>query len=121
MPGPPRPPASIRSRAKSTCVRPDAACPFAGRLAHRFEARPRGTTHDRRGSGTRPSRIGSAHRLDRPCKGAVAGGLGALRHATRRPEEHTSELQSLLRISYGVFCLKKTTRYASTTHKHWTH
>src|SRR3546814_2197276 len=25
-----------------------------------------------------------------------------------RPEEHTSELQSLMRISYAVFCLKKT-------------
>src|SRR3546814_2810502 len=27
---------------------------------------------------------------------------------TRRSEEHTSELQSLMRISYAVFCLKKT-------------
>src|SRR3546814_5210787 len=27
-----------------------------------------------------------------------------------RSEEHTSELQSLMRISYAVFCLKKTTR-----------
>src|SRR3546814_10306308 len=26
-----------------------------------------------------------------------------------RSEEHTSELQSLMRISYAVFCLKKTT------------
>src|SRR3546814_5017476 len=26
---------------------------------------------------------------------------------TRRSEEHTSELQSLMRISYSVFCLKK--------------
>src|SRR3546814_8076078 len=26
-----------------------------------------------------------------------------------RPEAHTSELQSLMRISYAVFCLKKTT------------
>src|SRR3546814_949737 len=29
------------------------------------------------------------------------------RHRTRRSEEHTSELQSLMRISYAVFCLKK--------------
>src|SRR3546814_2317526 len=29
------------------------------------------------------------------------------RHYGRRSEEHTSELQSLLRISYAVFCLKK--------------
>src|SRR3546814_9963322 len=29
------------------------------------------------------------------------------RHAHVRSEEHTSELQSLMRISYAVFCLKK--------------
>src|SRR3546814_6811854 len=28
-------------------------------------------------------------------------------HNARRSEEHTSELQSLMRISYAVFCLKK--------------
>src|SRR3546814_8338940 len=28
----------------------------------------------------------------------------------RRSEEHTSELQSLMRTSYAVFCLKKTTQ-----------
>src|SRR3546814_9200057 len=33
---------------------------------------------------------------------------------TSRSEEHTSELQSLMRISYAVFCLKKTTN----TRKH---
>src|SRR3546814_2170973 len=36
------------------------------------------------------------------------GGVGA------RSEEHTSELQSLMRISYAVFCLKKTN---NTLHK----
>src|SRR3546814_8564802 len=30
-----------------------------------------------------------------------------LTHRPERSEEHTSELQSLLRISYAVFCLKK--------------
>src|SRR3546814_5878281 len=36
-------------------------------------------------------------------------GLGRARllRAARRSEEHTSELQSLMRISYAVFCLKK--------------
>src|SRR3546814_5316006 len=29
----------------------------------------------------------------------------------RRSEEHTSELQSLMRISYAVFCLKKKTNH----------
>src|SRR3546814_6787012 len=36
-------------------------------------------------------------------------------HATPRSEEHTSELQSLMRISYAVFCLKKKT--TNTQHK----
>src|SRR3546814_2436957 len=31
--------------------------------------------------------------------------------ANRRSEEHTSELQSLMRISYAVFCLKKKKKY----------
>src|SRR3546814_9789694 len=31
-------------------------------------------------------------------------------HETARSEEHTSELQSLMRLSYAVFCLKKKTR-----------
>src|SRR3546814_2024482 len=35
----------------------------------------------------------------------------ALRHIGYRSEEHTSELQSLMRISYAVFCLKKKTQY----------
>src|SRR3546814_5161742 len=39
------------------------------------------------------------------------GWLDKLRQmrAARRSEEHTSELQSLLRLSYAVFCLKKKT------------
>src|SRR3546814_10804653 len=34
---------------------------------------------------------------------------------SRRSEEHTSELQSLMRISYAVFCLKKKNK--TTTHR----
>src|SRR3546814_8892098 len=34
-----------------------------------------------------------------------------------RSEEHTSELQSLMRISYAVFCLKKKTNYTHATAK----
>src|SRR3546814_3356580 len=33
--------------------------------------------------------------------------LKAVRRRVGRSEEHTSELQSLMRISYAVFCLKK--------------
>src|SRR3546814_20709673 len=35
----------------------------------------------------------------------------------RRSEEHTSELQSLMRISYAVFCLKKKKKTTDKTHK----
>src|SRR3546814_8815034 len=35
--------------------------------------------------------------------------FGRLRPLHTRSEEHTSELQSLMRISYAVFCLKKKT------------
>src|SRR3546814_9110971 len=36
--------------------------------------------------------------------------IGHLMDAVGRSEEHTSELQSLMRISYAVFCLKKKNR-----------
>src|SRR3546814_2733878 len=38
-----------------------------------------------------------------------------IRARSRRSEEHTSELQSLMRISYAVFCLKK--KKKTTTHQ----
>src|SRR3546814_2205919 len=41
--------------------------------------------------------------------------LSAVPDGNKRSEEHTSELQSLMRISYAVFCLKKKTH--NTTHK----
>src|SRR3546814_8301309 len=37
------------------------------------------------------------------------------RDAVARSEEHTSELQSLMRISYAVFCLKKKNKNRITT------
>src|SRR3546814_9125189 len=40
-----------------------------------------------------------------------------VRHVTRS-EEHTSELQSLMRISYAVFCLKKKKKDHITNHKY---
>src|SRR3546814_20531270 len=40
----------------------------------------------------------------------------ALLRAGLRSEEHTSELQSLMRISYAVFCLKKKTNKSHTKH-----
>src|SRR3546814_1926734 len=57
----------------------------------------------RRRSGERPARSARAERLGhRPFRGRNSG--------EGRSEEHTSELQSLMRISYAVFCLKKKTK-----------
>src|SRR3546814_4606759 len=39
-------------------------------------------------------------------------------HVVGRSEEHTSELQSLMRISYAVFCLKKKKNPEQQIHKH---
>src|SRR3546814_8827768 len=42
-------------------------------------------------------------------------GVPLLKHvAAHRSEEHTSELQSLMRISYAVFCLKKKKKNSCT-------
>src|SRR3546814_2725726 len=43
-------------------------------------------------------------------RGHAGSGRVARRHGFSRSEEHTSELQSLMRISYAVFCLKKKNR-----------
>src|SRR3546814_1254375 len=40
-------------------------------------------------------------------KGGLQAPLSGMGTAFSRSEEHTSELQSLMRISYAVFCLKK--------------
>src|SRR3546814_4657560 len=69
------------------------------------------------------------HRCSKSCRYVapvrVSASCAAGGHALRyRSEEHTSALQSLMRISYAVFCLKKTTtsvynkqtRHNTTTH-----
>src|SRR3546814_8232152 len=51
-----------------------------------------------------------------PGRGAwLAPDRAALENAISRSEEHTSELQSLMRISYAVFCLKKKTHITQQT------
>src|SRR3546814_1903298 len=47
------------------------------------------------------------------------GGRPACQHD--RSEEHTSELQSLMRISYAVFCLKKKKKKTESTHLTYSH
>src|SRR3546814_9678707 len=73
----------------------------------------------RRGDGV----LRGAGRVDQPAGAVVvAGGAPRLRIRAgrragrwRRSEEHTSELQSLMRISYAVFCLKKKNNTKQTT------
>src|SRR3546814_12259035 len=54
-------------------------------------------------SARRPAAAQAASSCSRSDQAAAAGAAVPL-----RSEEHTSELQSLMRISYAVFCLKKT-------------
>src|SRR3546814_2640548 len=51
--------------------------------------------------------------------GALAPGAVPVAAAVVRSEEHTSELQSLMRISYAVFCLKKKKHIQHPTHIHF--
>src|SRR3546814_9303862 len=60
--------------------------------------------HGPKGRETRRKRRGGAFPAARP-RGAA--GYSRSPQEWRRSEEHTSELQSLMRISYAVFCLKK--------------
>src|SRR3546814_2010701 len=55
---------------------------------------------------------GAAHPPGRPTE-LLRNSASAVQQGTKVPmrsEEHTSELQSLMRISYAVFCLKKKTK-----------
>src|SRR3546814_6351543 len=55
---------------------------------------------------------------------AAAAGIArngqSRRAGSGRSEEHTSELQSLMRISYAVFCLKKKKKQTTTWKRHKT-
>src|SRR3546814_6398384 len=57
--------------------------------------------------GQRPTAMNAGERIEqvRPWLTLEDGGARSDFH--QRSEEHTSELQSLMRISYAVFCLKK--------------
>src|SRR3546814_10834646 len=55
--------------------------------------------------------------LHHPCGTDLRAELG---NRQGRSEEHTSELQSLIRISYAVFCLKKKNNQHHTSLLHYT-
>src|SRR3546814_6307110 len=82
----------------------------------------------------RPSAFHSATVIQREWRACTRGQVGdtavpaiarlsIVAGTPTRSEEHTSELQSLMRISYAVFCLKKKTKQTNTqiTYKDSTH
>src|SRR3546814_3718933 len=68
-----------------------------GRGTHAAPRRPAGG----------PSRKEAGDRRHRSAAGEIRGLARWRLRSPKRSEEHTSELQSLMRISYAVFCLKK--------------
>src|SRR3546814_6642625 len=78
-------------------------------LDERTPVRRRGNAAGR-GAGARPRCV---LRFDR----GHAQPPGGRRHDLARSEEHTSELQSLMRISYAVFCLKKKNKKNTKQHR----
>src|SRR3546814_5586790 len=79
--------------------------------AFRLSPRPTSARQERRAEPAKripPDVQTLRDRPEFPCGGNAFGG-SALRccDCWMRSEEHTSELQSLMRISYAVFCLKK--------------
>src|SRR3546814_1939485 len=64
------------------------------------------------GKAAQPGRIGRGRRTrsSSRCPAARANAPKRRARTSARSEEHTSELQSLMRTSYAVFCLKKKTR-----------
>src|SRR3546814_4693284 len=97
-----RPPRSKRTGARcpdTTLFRSSAPPPLRGAFPG-FRRPPRFGARVRRDGGVQDDldRSRSAASDHRPRLEAASG---------QRSEEHTSELQSLMRISYAVFCLKK--------------
>src|SRR3546814_7826959 len=96
-----------------TCALPICQLPAEPRMAMAVEGVDRQTDQRMAAQQQRRHRIARADLVDhiehqRPRHRAAQHDAQARRDAEPRSEEHTSELQSLMRISYAVFCLKKT-------------
>src|SRR3546814_6088090 len=96
---------SARADRRADCAwrrRPVRSQQRCARVARQHHQVPQASARPTAADASRPSRA-ALYRPD-------------VRHSdeTRRSEEHTSELQSLMRISYAVFCLKnKKKRYTA--------
>src|SRR3546814_9146785 len=92
-----RPPKSTRT---DTLFPYTALFRFPGRMAA-ATPRPNST------SSTASALVTMQHTTSAPATASAADVTTLRPRAASRSEEHTSELQSLMRISYAVFCLKK--------------
>src|SRR3546814_8749886 len=91
----------------ASSIRPPISTPCSAPKRWRRDERPQDT---RRRANLAAAPIGPASAADAGHRAGLAHAgerLLARQPAVRRSEEHTSELQSLMRISYAVFCLKK--------------
>src|SRR3546814_18119362 len=101
-------------RSRLSCATRQASAPLARWRGDRSRRTRRPTTarrDDRRGSLAPLRGLVAGRYAARRAFGATVLAAAATRgrcaRARLRSEEHTSELQSLMRISYAVFCLKK--------------
>src|SRR3546814_10207839 len=105
-------PADLPSAAANAAVSP-AAAQVRGDAATAPSA---ATTAPARTSESRPAALARADRRATAEPQPKPKAMAKPTPAARRSEEHTSELQSLMRISYAVFCLKK--KKHSPNHKY---
>src|SRR3546814_3577537 len=100
---------SDRDRRRSRRARLHRDLLAAGHAARGGDDRARPRVARRRG-GVRERAIGMIRLKLKRAYEPAAPDDGVRILIDRRSEEHTSELQSLMRISYAVFCLKKKTQ-----------
>src|SRR3546814_10487834 len=123
---PPRSTAAISGRRSAATSSARRICYGRVEIAARGDGARRGRAGPCRSGGS----LAITHRRGfRPLR--CAASLDRAGHARRKPrahdarrtrsEEHTSELQSLMRISYAVFCLKKKKQKDSDKDQHTTH
>src|SRR3546814_2346250 len=98
-------------------TRTDTLFPYSTLFRARWVLDRRDTRRRRGARSPLEPRLRSAAAAQSPSRaraGAAPVEAGHSARSGRRSEEHTSELQSLMRISYAVFCLKKKKQHASS-------
>src|SRR3546814_8592816 len=107
---PKRTPPRLRGSARTIWTTLDEKAQVATRTSL---ARPDSPLYRGQSVGGRQARDCQAFRAARRRQDRAQGAAQGHDRRGARSEEHTSELQSLMRISYAVFCLKKKTNKAT--------